>query len=298
MWRRISRRCELRSWPACSRDGDNFADKEGHMMDSVPFFFFTLAHEEQLFLDALRIRLRNRIDLAKVRGIHCLCQLVFLRKFDITPIAHRRRLCHARTNPASRIAAARPAAYRCSTTSALPNHCALGWTFSVIHSLAAAVSGVKRKTVPSLRTRTSGRTLPTMSLVAPNQSLLLEPICVLPGIGTHQDGRLKHKTCLSQAGKIGAGEIACFGGWVLVLPSSAHPSVCSSKATWVLQPRLPDSGVWAESFLMLEEGYAMERGVQSHARNSRMLLLDSGSHAPIRTSVRCSSLLGVEATPD
>jgi hypothetical protein len=51
-------------------------DKEGHMMDSVPFLFFTLAHEEQLFLDALRIRLRSYIDLAEVRGVLCLGQLV------------------------------------------------------------------------------------------------------------------------------------------------------------------------------------------------------------------------------
>jgi len=46
------------------------------MMDSVPFFFFTLAHEEQLFLVVLTFGLRNRIDLAKVRGVLCLGQLV------------------------------------------------------------------------------------------------------------------------------------------------------------------------------------------------------------------------------
>jgi hypothetical protein len=51
----------------------------------------------------------------------------------------------------------------------------------------------------------------TMSLVGPNQSLLsllLDPICVLLGIGTHQDWRLKHKTRPSQAGSLSvAGEI-------------------------------------------------------------------------------------------
>jgi hypothetical protein len=63
-----------------------------------------------------------------------------------------------------------------------------------------------------------------------------------------------------------AGEIACFGGWVLTLPFFRASELSRSKATWVLQPRLPDSGV-SESFLMLEEGYAMARGVQSHERN-------------------------------
>jgi hypothetical protein len=35
----------------------------------------------------LTFGLRNRIDLAKVRGVLCLGQLVFVRKFNITPIA-------------------------------------------------------------------------------------------------------------------------------------------------------------------------------------------------------------------
>src|SRR5437016_14426159 len=97
---------------------------------------------------------------------------------------------YARTSPASRMPAARSAAYRCSTTSALPNHCALGRTFSSIHCFAADVSGEKRKIVPSLRTRASGRTLFTMSLVGPNQSLsplLLEQSACSLEIGTHQE---------------------------------------------------------------------------------------------------------------
>ena len=76
-----------------------------------------------------------------------------------------------------------------------------------------------------------------------------------------------------------AGEIACFGGWVLTLPFFRASELSRSKATWVLQPRLPDSGV-SESFLMLEEGYAMERRVQSHGRNSEMLPFGAtSSHA-------------------
>lgn len=81
-----------RSWPACSRDEDNITDEEGHMMDGVPFFFFTLAHEEQLLLDVLRIGLRSPIDWADIRGVQCLGQLVFVRQFYITPIAHRQHL--------------------------------------------------------------------------------------------------------------------------------------------------------------------------------------------------------------
>ena len=62
---------------------------------------------------------------------------------------------HASTNPASFSPWARPQAQRCSTTKALPNHRASGWTCSSIHCLPREVRGQK-KTVPSLRTRTSG----------------------------------------------------------------------------------------------------------------------------------------------
>src|SRR6266702_3716396 len=62
---------------------------------------------------------------------------------------------HASTNPASFSPWARPQAKRCSTTKALPNHRASGWTCSSIHCLPREVRGQK-KTVPSLRTRTSG----------------------------------------------------------------------------------------------------------------------------------------------
>src|ERR1035437_909933 len=63
---------------------------------------------------------------------------------------------HASTSPASCMPCARPQAKRCSTTKALPNHSASGWTCSSIHSLPWEVRGRKGKTVPSLRTRTSG----------------------------------------------------------------------------------------------------------------------------------------------
>src|SRR6266581_4542886 len=63
---------------------------------------------------------------------------------------------HASTNPASFSPWARPQAQRCSTTKALPNHRASGWTCSSIHCLPREVRGQNKKTVPSLRTRTSG----------------------------------------------------------------------------------------------------------------------------------------------
>src|SRR5205823_10948657 len=63
---------------------------------------------------------------------------------------------HASTNPASFSPWARPQAKRCSTTKALPNHRASGWTCSSIHCLPREVRGQNKKTVPSLQTRTSG----------------------------------------------------------------------------------------------------------------------------------------------
>src|SRR5438034_3972522 len=63
---------------------------------------------------------------------------------------------HASTNPASFSPWARPHAKRCSTTKALPNHRASGWTCSSIHCLPREVRGQNKKTVPSLRTSTSG----------------------------------------------------------------------------------------------------------------------------------------------
>src|SRR5439155_314095 len=64
---------------------------------------------------------------------------------------------HASTNPASFSPWARPQAKRCSTTKAPPNHHrASGWTCSSIHCLPWEVRGQNKKTVPSLRTRTSG----------------------------------------------------------------------------------------------------------------------------------------------
>ena len=58
------------------------------MMDSVPFFFFTLAHKEQLRLDVFRIGLRSRIDSAKAHGVLRLANLAFVWKLHIAPIAH------------------------------------------------------------------------------------------------------------------------------------------------------------------------------------------------------------------
>src|SRR5438309_10734867 len=62
---------------------------------------------------------------------------------------------HASTNPASFSPWARPHAKRCSTTKALPNHRASGWTCSSIHCLPREVRGQNKKTVPSLRTSAS-----------------------------------------------------------------------------------------------------------------------------------------------
>jgi hypothetical protein len=54
------------------------------MMDGVPFFFLNV----RLVLVVLGFRLRSRIDLARVSESLQLGQLVFVRKFEITPIAH------------------------------------------------------------------------------------------------------------------------------------------------------------------------------------------------------------------
>lgn len=63
---------------------------------------------------------------------------------------------YPRTRPASRIPAARYAAYLGSTTNASPTIARRAGTFSAIHSLVPGVIGVNRTIVPSLRTRTSG----------------------------------------------------------------------------------------------------------------------------------------------
>src|ERR1700687_618917 len=65
---------------------------------------------------------------------------------------------HSSTSPASFMPTAKLHANRCSTTRLFPNHTASACTFPSIQSLAAAVSGQKTKTVPSLAIRTSGAT--------------------------------------------------------------------------------------------------------------------------------------------
>ena len=85
---------------------------------------------------------------------------------------------HASTNPASFSPWARPQAKRCSTTKALPNHRASGWTCSSIHCLPREVRGQNKKTVPSLRTRTSGGIRDNLRRTAHG--------CVLLWSNTHQ----------------------------------------------------------------------------------------------------------------
>ena len=60
---------------------------------------FYLARNEDLLLVAFAFGLRRRIDLAKIGKSIKLAQLVFVGKFDITPIAHGHRLPSRKNQP-------------------------------------------------------------------------------------------------------------------------------------------------------------------------------------------------------
>src|ERR1035441_5271363 len=98
-------------------------------------------------------------DLLPVLGESGSCERAIVHPVqarDDKPLSVPLPTVHASTSPASFMPCARPHAKRCSTTKAFPNHIGSGWTCSSIHSLLWKVRGQNRKTVPSLRTRTSG----------------------------------------------------------------------------------------------------------------------------------------------
>src|SRR6266496_3984229 len=131
---------------------------------------------------------------------------------------------HASTNPASFSPWARPQAKRCSTTKVLPNHRASGWTCSSIHCLPREVRGQKRKTVPSLRTSTSGYS----GQLATNCSWMRAPLV------EHASGDQNRKSALVSGAVAGDR-----------LHSVPHPPFglppCVSKRRLVALSRCPDA---------------------------------------------------------